>query len=199
MTLTIDAFHACPSPPDDMATLRAAAIMARVEGWFLEFGVYRGRSIRVLADTFPSRRIHGFDSFQGLPERWMMRDDDEKHVAGYFATRIPEVPRNVRLWVGWFEKTLPVWRAAHAGPVAFVHVDSDLYSSARTVLFGLTDRLVPGSVILFDELYDWTETGRYTKWKDGEWKALTEWIAQTGREVKPCLRGPRFSAAVEVV
>ncbi len=80
----------------------------------------------------------------------------------------------------------------------------DFFRDAHRRIFekmvGLTDRLVPGSVMLFDELSDWFPGGgRYTKWREGEWRALTEWCAETGRAVRPCLRGPRFSAAVEVV
>lgn len=34
-----------------------------------DFGVYKGNSTRALAKLFPGKKIHGFDSFHGLPER----------------------------------------------------------------------------------------------------------------------------------
>ena len=37
-------------------------------GLILEFGVYRGHSIRYLAERVPDREVFGFDSFEGLRE-----------------------------------------------------------------------------------------------------------------------------------
>src|SRR5258708_16542752 len=41
-----------------------------VEGHYLEFGVFSGGTIRYLARSKPNVPIHGFDSFEGLPEAW---------------------------------------------------------------------------------------------------------------------------------
>jgi hypothetical protein len=38
------------------------------EGLVLEFGVYYGKSLRHIASSFPGQTVHGFDSFNGLPE-----------------------------------------------------------------------------------------------------------------------------------
>ena len=40
------------------------------EGMLLEFGVFRGQSINQIARVVPDRTVHGFDSFEGLPEDW---------------------------------------------------------------------------------------------------------------------------------
>jgi Macrocin-O-methyltransferase (TylF) len=91
---------------------------------------------------------------------------------------LPKVPANVTLVKGWFEDTLPKFLAKNPGPVAFLHVDCDLYSSTSCVFGFLSDRLVPGTVILFDELLG------YPGWQQGEWKALREWMEKTGNEVE---------------
>ena len=119
-----------------------------VNGLYCEFGVYTGGTINVIADLRPDATIHGFDSFEGLPESW--RDGFGK---GAFAINgLPPVRKNVILHKGWFDQVLPRWKAEHLGPVAFLHMDADLYSSTKTVLDILADRIVPGTVIQFDEL-----------------------------------------------
>src|SRR5579859_7811030 len=94
-------------------------------GLYCEFGVYGGDSINFIAERVDST-IYGFDSFQGLPEDW--RPEVSK---GHFATKgLPRVAKNVELVVGWFDKSLPPFLEGHPGPASFLHVDSDLYSSA---------------------------------------------------------------------
>lgn len=113
----------------------------------LECGVYFGRSLGLIAARTPGL-VHGFDSFQGLPEAWSGNEP-----AGAYSTagRLPRVAPNVRLHAGWFEHTLPAFFAAHPGPVRLLHVDCDLYSSTRTVLQAAAGRIVPGTILLFDD------------------------------------------------
>lgn len=153
------------------AMLRWSLARAKNPGLLAEFGVRRGTSIRVLAGE-AADTVHGFDSFVGLPEAWV------KAEAGVLTTggELPEVPANVTLHAGWFEDSLPPFLAAHAGPLRFANIDSDIYSSARTVLRSLADRIQPGTILLFDEL-----VGNRT-WRQDEYKALTEFAAEFGRE-----------------
>ncbi len=141
----------------------------RLEGLYLEFGVFSGTTINHIASKVAGV-VHGFDSFQGLPEKW------EGVPAGKFSTdgRLPEVRENVRLHVGWFQDTLPEFVKDQRGPVAFLHVDSDLYSSAKTVLWGLASQIVPGTVIVFDEYMN------YPHWREHEYKAFMEFVAEFG-------------------
>ena len=143
----------------------------RPGGLVLEFGVYTGRSINLIAERIPLGEIvFGFDSFAGLPQDW--RPGFGK---GAFATAIPEVRPNVRLVVGLFEDTLPPFLAAHAGPTSFIHVDCDLYASTRTVLDLCRDRIGAGTVIVFDEYCN------YPGWQAHEHRAFLEFVAETGR------------------
>ena len=151
--------------------LRYAASQTILNGLILEFGVYKGISITILADVLKDKTLYGFDSFEGLPETW--RPGFEKGV--FALNSLPLVPSNVSLVKGLFEETLPQFLKEHQGPVAFLHVDCDLYSSARCVLSALADRIVPGTIILFDEFYN------YVGWEHGEYKAFSEFIASTGK------------------
>lgn len=180
--------------------LRHCLNRAPATGHILEFGVWLGHSIRVLAETAPSRRLHGFDSFIGLPEPWE-KNESLTHDAGYLSTdgKLPDVPANVRLWQGWFSETVPQWLECTAGEIAFIHIDCDLYKSTKQVLTALDQRIVPGTVIVFDELIDFTKEQGYAEWENGEWRALHEWSEECDRAVVPIGRTDQYQVAVRVV
>jgi hypothetical protein len=70
---------------------------------------------------------------------------------------------------GWFNETLPVFLEQQGDlPVAFLHVDCDLYSSTKTIFNELSDRIISGTVIVFDEYIN------YSSWRRDEWLAFTE-------------------------
>jgi hypothetical protein len=152
--------------------LAYAAHEAPTAGLALECGVADGASLRHLA-TATGRALHGFDSFEGLPENWSGTFERK----GKFGQggRLPEVPANVTLHKGWFDQTLPAFLAAHPGePVAFLHVDCDIYSSTVTIFRELGSRLQPGAVIVFDEYFN------YPNWQRHEFRAFQEFIRDSG-------------------
>src|SRR5713101_1428908 len=58
-----------PFPMRRFAVLdRALRELRPLSGIALEFGVYRGRSLRHAARKQRARKFYGFDSFQGLPQ-----------------------------------------------------------------------------------------------------------------------------------
>jgi len=134
------------------------------DGLFLEFGVWSGRTINLIAERV-NTIVHGFDSFQGLPEDWQ-----PGYHRGSFDThgRVPYVRPNVMLHTGWFHETLPEFITKCDTSIAFLHIDCDLYSSTKTVLEYLGDRLRPGSVIVFDEYFN------YPGWRNHEYRAFQE-------------------------
>ena len=69
---------------------------------WLEFGVASGNTINYIS-KFTNEKVYGFDSFEGLPEKW--RDGFDKGAfnrGGY----LPKVNDNVELIKGWFNETL---------------------------------------------------------------------------------------------
>ena len=141
-------------------------------GAIMEFGVAAGRSITVLAKAARGRTVEGFDSFEGLPEDWT----GHRERRGAFSQKgvLPKVPANVRLHKGWFKDTIGVWLAANPEKIGFIHVDCDIYSSTREVLWSLRDRLQIGTVIAFDEYFN------YPNWRQHEARALKEFVANFG-------------------
>lgn len=197
-TINIDAFQHCPIVSERLANLKLAFNWSPVTPHALEFGVFKGKSIRALATANPTRTFTGFDSFEGLPEPWH-RSETSTYDAGHFALpELPAVPKNAALVKGFFEDTLDDWLAANAGAVGFTHIDPDLYSAAKFAMTQITDRMPDGAVIVFDELGDWKQNGVYPLWEEGEWRALKEWLAEHDMCFRILGRGTHYEAAIQV-
>jgi len=168
------------------------------EGLWLEFGTHDGTTLNLIAEIMhkygkEDNLLYGFDSFEGLPEAW-----GNKAGKGHFDKQgqMPNVAwDNIRIVKGWFENTLPSFnkiKSLEGQPAAFIHIDSDLYESAKTVLEGLKNRIKPGTVIMFDQFHN--GSGHYPEYKEHEYRAWAEfsekyevkyeWIAY----VKDCLQ-----------
>jgi Macrocin-O-methyltransferase (TylF) len=140
---------------------------------YMEFGVAYGASIRYWSRELkdPISTIHGFDSFEGLPEQagpW---------CKGQFDTsgRVPRVddPR-VTFFKGWFDQILPGY---HPPPhdVLVINMDADLYSSMIYVLNYLRPQIKPGTLIYFDEMNH----------VDHELRAFDEFTSQNSIKFRP--------------
>lgn len=143
-----------------------------LEGLILEFGVWRGHSINAIARIVKPKRVIGFDSFQGLLEEW--KGTDAPRGAFDLSGHLPRVDKNVDLVAGWFDKTLPEFLESDSSLVSFAHLDADTYESTALVLELLGDRIVPGTVVVFDEFHG------YPNWKNGERKAWEEFCHSQG-------------------
>jgi len=156
---------------DRDAGILKALSEAPKDGLVCEFGVYKAQSTNLIARTRPGT-IHGFDSFEGLPEDWHVGYG--KRAFALPEGHLPPVEKNVRLHVGLFDQTLPDFLRENPERAAFIHIDSDLYSSAAYVLNQLRERIGPGTVIVFDEYFN------HPNWENGEFKAFQEFIAASG-------------------
>lgn len=151
----------------DKSMIKFAIDHALIDGLTMEFGVYNGKSIRHIA-SLTSDLVHGFDSFEGIPEPW-----HDEPAGSYSAQgKLPMVPSNVRLYKGWFDETIPPFLEAHSGDIKFINVDCDLYSSTKTIFDLISDRIVSGTIILFDEFIG------YPTWKEDEFKAFHEAVTR---------------------
>lgn len=138
---------------------------------WLEFGVATGSTINYIAQ-FTTDKVYGFDSFQGLPEKW--RDGFDK---GAFNRQgiMPRVFPNVELVKGWFSETLPEFIKTHGDKkVSFIHMDADLYSSTKCIFDNLKNYIDTDCVIVFDELLNYPDFDGET----GELKALYEFVTE---------------------
>lgn len=142
---------------------------------YMEFGVFRGRTIRYWSTKLkhPESRLHGFDSFEGLPDSW------GPHTKGTFSVggKIPEIddPR-VKFFKGWFDQTLPAYVVPEHDVLVLI-MDADMYSSTAFVLNHLRQHVRPGTFIYFDEMHH----------MEDEAKAFHEFIEGTSRKFKPVI------------
>lgn len=145
------------------------------QGWAIEFGVYSGASLSMIAQRMP---VIGLDSFEGLPEDWR-----EGFPRGSFTpvddlglprpgTYITPPPMNAMLVQGWFQDSLAVLRERGLPKFGLVHIDCDLYSSTVMALDGIADSIGEGTWIVFDEFHN------YPGWEDHEALAWTEFCVK---------------------
>ena len=172
--------------------------VSNLDGDILEFGTFEGKSITELAELFPDNRVYGFDSWDGLPEAWNC-GAFILHEGAFKVDGLPKVPSNVALIRGWFDETVPLWKDMFDA-IKVLHVDCDLYSSTRTVLNGLNEKIKKGTIIVFDEYACFENMGGvYTGWEQHEYKACIEWQLVHDREIKPICRTDFGSVVFEVI
>jgi len=182
--------------------LKFAISQTSIVGDVLEFGVYSGTTVNLISAMLKEDNIFGFDSFEGLPEDWKISRNEKfnKHKKGYFAVdALPKVNDNVILVKGFFNQSLKPWIEEHRPTqIKFLHVDSDLYSSAIYILDILNEYIVPRTVIVFDEFYPWGRK-RYDTWEEHEYRALKEWISKFDREIEIISRSNHQQLTIRIV
>lgn len=166
-----------------------------LKGHWCEFGVREGRSLHWLIEEYPTQIIHAFDSWEGLPEDW----DHGQGIVSSMACDPPKVPAHIKLHKGWFKDTLPIWINENEGPISFLHMDADIYSSTFEVLTALNDQIVSGTIIAFDEFCNFRLSGKMSKWQQQEFKALIDWLDKFDREVMPLNRNWAYQATCKVI
>ena len=145
---------------------------AKVEGDYLEFGVFEGLGFRLsleasakfrhMTEVAPPR-FFAFDSFGGLPAPDSSRDNQVFAQGEYSASRqkfestirSARRGREVEIIPGFFDRSLtPELVSKHRlKKAAFVNIDCDLYSSTEEALRFVTPLLQDGTVLYFDDWY----------------------------------------------
>ena len=125
-----------------------------LDGDVVECGTYKGASALLMcrAHRETGRHVHLFDSFEGLSE--------PDHRDGEYWTRgalsMPEASvretlaglDNYRTYKGWIPERFVEIAGA---PIAFLHVDVDLYQPTLDSVAFFYRQIVPGGVILLDD------------------------------------------------
>lgn len=168
-------------------------------GDYYEFGLFRGYTFWSAQDA--CRRLglkrlsfYGFDSFQGLPEVEGEDRAGELFFRGQFKCGKDQVEAflsergvdwsRTHLIEGFYSDSLndETRQRYPFRPVTAAFIDCDLYSSTREVLSWLSDLIVDGSILLFD---DWRSFGNESA--VGQPKAFREFL-----EARPHLRAEPY-------
>ena len=173
--------------------------MEKVEGDYLEFGVYTGSSfshaIRCYKkskqfedrDTYKTQ-FYGFDSFDGFGEL----DETDKHpffVGSNFTTdynevkkRVSKIDKNIKptLVKGFYCDSLKEGASAFGIKKArIIFVDCDTYTAARDVFSFCEDIVQEGTIIVLDDYLSYR--GNREK---GISKAFHDFVKETNIEVR---------------
>lgn len=157
-----------------LSLLSYALLQRRITGLVLEFGVSEGVSFYHICTEIHDERAYGFDTFQGLPEAWYGQYD----AKAFAVKNRPQAPANGEFVEGLFADTLPGFLESHPGQCSFIHIDCDLYKSTSDIFYALENRIVPGTIIVFDEFYN------YPEWQKHEFKAFNEFIGRVKYQFK---------------
>lgn len=145
-----------------------------------EVGVYKGGSLKTLADNFPERKVYGVDSFEGLPEEYWTKD--EIHKPGEFSdSSLEEVKKFVNNENVIFVQTLFPSAKLKPRKFSFVHLDIDFYKAIRDSLDWFVPKMAEGGVIVLDD-YEWPACPgvakalkKYTHYKtNAQWQAYLQ-------------------------
>ena len=146
--------------------------LENVPGMIVECGYGYGSSFLCLASiaSKEERGLWAFDSFQGFPDptqedlsprnakkgEWDVRSLQEAvEQIQRFGLPPTYVKNKVRLIPGFVEETLH--KNLPTDPIAFLHIDLDLYSAYKCSLEQLFPLVAEGGIVLFDEyrLLNW--------------------------------------------
>lgn len=152
----------------------------KIEGSYLEFGVYRGKSFVLALNTrkklnIKEMKFFAFDSFTGLHES----EGDVFHKFQFanskknfmnLLSKLGFTFEDIEIVEGLYSESLKKKINIKA---AVVHIDCDLYSSTKDVLEFISPLLSHGSIIIFDDWYSFSNKEDQSNY--GEQKAFYEW------------------------
>lgn len=118
---------------------------------YFEFGVCGGESFKwwLEHNAEPSSKFYGFDTFEGLPEKW---GPFEKGAMAVGLDSLDIHDPRASFYKGLFQDTLiPFLEGYKNTNRKLIHLDADLFSATIFALSQLYRFLQPGDILLFDE------------------------------------------------
>ena len=185
---------------DDTLEIRKYSIKKSLENlgsenfnkeYFLEFGVHTGSTLNIFADIVRkyNRKVVGFDSFLGQNDDWPGYNEKKSNFK--FDIKNLKLRNNASIIVGQVEDTLLPFLKNNNPKILFVHLDLDHYPSTAFVLRSIKNYLVPGSILLFNMIHN------YSGWELGTIKALEDNFQQN--EYKFISFSSKTQASIKII
>lgn len=129
-----------------------------LDGSVAELGVYKGGTLKAMAEAVPEKTCYGFDTWKGMPaESWKegesLKVGDLADVS--FSNIAKRLPDNCKLVRGVFPQSAQKINEKFC----FAHVDMDLEKSTEDAIEWLRPRMVSGGLIVFDDWHEITTPG----------------------------------------
>jgi O-methyltransferase len=125
-------------------------------GDFLEAGVYRGGTARllrrILGTSDHKRALHLFDTFGGMPRT--DRNLDIHRERDFSDTSVEAVSAFIGTveWIFYHDGLIPdTFKGLESARFAFAHIDVDIYQSVLDCCRFVYPRMVPGGILIFDD------------------------------------------------
>ena len=139
----------CFMDDDEKYTLYSSMkAVSQLDGSIAEVGTYKGGSAKILCELKDQKKIHLFDTFEGLPQPsnkelvkagWLS-DTSLKSVKNYLSGY-----NNIFFYKGYFPQTA---RNLTSEKFCLVHLDTDLYQSTLDSLEFFWPKMVKGGRII---------------------------------------------------
>lgn len=140
-------------------------------GHIIECGVFKAASLmqwlsfRDALENPLSRKVVGFDVFGPFPETQYQPDEEERQAfieetGGGVGLSVEEINKflkhkniqNCELVKGDVTRTVPEYVASHPElRISLLHIDTDIYEPAVTILNYMYDIIVPGGLVILDD------------------------------------------------
>jgi len=158
--------------PADMANVEARmnlfhlleqTMANQVPGDVVDLGCNAGDSTivmqRIVTALDPTKQVHAYDSFEGLPALTASDSKDGVYGKGYMAAGLDLFTKNFNALglklpnthKGWFESTIP---RELPEKISFALFDGDLYESTKHLLPHVYERMSPGAIGMIAVYYD---------------------------------------------
>tara|TARA_X000000950_G_scaffold181227_1_gene219770 strand:- start:46902 stop:48425 length:1524 start_codon:yes stop_codon:yes gene_type:complete len=155
-------------------------------GLIMECGTWKGQTLDMISE-FADKDVYGFDTFEGINTQWEEVDMNKFHLGGIVPVEVEQLDSkirykctgvkksfnsNVNFVKGFFQDTLPKFLEEKNHKISFLHIDCDIYESAKSIFGSCNKYLSKNSIIVFDELVN------YYGFENGEFKAFYEWVTE---------------------
>jgi hypothetical protein len=143
--------HTATTPLECAEIFEAVRSCEKIDGDMAEAGVYLGGTAALMLTASSAKRIHLFDTFDGLP------GTEGRFEKGDWSAGVEQVRRNLDRWSDRIEFRPGFFPQSAAGAehlrFSFVHLDLDLYQSTIDALRWFWPRMNPGAALLSHDYF----------------------------------------------